>query len=136
MADPTGEADKGDLRLDFNRRLLLQFRGFSITCDAGLTGRFGGSAEHPCSAQKRTIARTTRKSGEYRRIRGRTYCPGAALRQASVEFSSMFSSDQRRCPSNFPHKSRRNRTLRSILSVAASSRPLCEPEVVHDDAIA
>ena len=25
-------------------------------------------------------ARTTRKSGEYRRMRGRTYCPGATIR--------------------------------------------------------
>ena len=36
MADPTREADKGALRLDFDRRLLLQFRGASITSDAGL----------------------------------------------------------------------------------------------------
>jgi hypothetical protein len=36
MADPTGEADKGALRLDFDRRLLLQIRGSAITSDAGL----------------------------------------------------------------------------------------------------
>ncbi len=34
MADPTGEADKGALRLDFDRR--LRFRGSAITSDAGL----------------------------------------------------------------------------------------------------
>ena len=36
MANPTGEADKGALRLDFDRRLLLQFRGSAMTSDAGL----------------------------------------------------------------------------------------------------
>ncbi len=36
MADPTGEADKGALRLDFARRLTLQFRGSTITSDASL----------------------------------------------------------------------------------------------------
>src|SRR5882762_572723 len=36
MADPTGEADRGALRLDFDRRVMLQFRGAAITSDAGL----------------------------------------------------------------------------------------------------
>ena len=36
MADPTGEANKGALRLNFDRRLLLQFRGSVITSDGGL----------------------------------------------------------------------------------------------------
>ena len=36
MADPTGDSDKVALRLDFDRRLILQFRGSVMTSDAGL----------------------------------------------------------------------------------------------------
>ena len=36
MADPTGEAGRGALEVDFNRSLVLQFRGPAITSDAGL----------------------------------------------------------------------------------------------------
>jgi hypothetical protein len=36
MADPAGEADRGALRLDFDRRLMLRFRGSAITTDGGL----------------------------------------------------------------------------------------------------
>jgi|SRR6516165_2397006 hypothetical protein len=36
MSYPTGAAEEGALKLDFDRRLLLRFRGSTITSDAGL----------------------------------------------------------------------------------------------------
>jgi hypothetical protein len=36
MANPAGEADRGALRLDFDRRLIIRFHGSGITSDGGL----------------------------------------------------------------------------------------------------
>ena len=87
MGDPAGEADNGALRLDFDRRLMLQFRGSSITSDAGLLayreldGMLGLTDTVPKRWRTRAPARTVgtgwpgllRQSvfGAARRLRGR-----------------------------------------------------------------
>ena len=68
MADPMGEADKGTLRLDFDRRLLLQFRGSTIASDAGLLAyRELDDALHLTDTAVNTLVDTrTGKNGRHR----------------------------------------------------------------------
>jgi hypothetical protein len=42
MAHPAGESDNGGLQPDFDRRLMLQFRGPIVSPDAGLLDRSKG----------------------------------------------------------------------------------------------
>src|ERR671928_1342676 len=68
MAYPMGEANKDALRLDFDRRLLLQFRGSTITSDAGLLAyRELDDALHLSDTAANTLADArTGKNGRHR----------------------------------------------------------------------
>jgi Transposase DDE domain group 1 len=68
MTDPTGEANTGALRLDFDRRLMLQFGGSTITSDAGLLAyRELDEALHLTDTAANTLADArTGKNGRHR----------------------------------------------------------------------
>jgi Transposase DDE domain group 1 len=68
VADPTGEAGRSALRLDFDRRLMLQFRGSTITSDAGLLAyRELDDALHLTDTAANTLADArTGKNGRHR----------------------------------------------------------------------
>jgi hypothetical protein len=69
MRQPTGSCVSAGAQLQ-----LPALRG-------GQRYRLGRSAEHPCGLGHPTAAddRAYNKSGEYRRIRGRTYCPDGTI---------------------------------------------------------
>src|SRR5919205_963097 len=68
MVDPTGEADRSALRLAVDRRLMLQFRGSTITSDAGLLAyRELDDALHLTDTAANTLADIrTGKNGRHR----------------------------------------------------------------------
>src|SRR4051812_14715148 len=68
MADPTGEADRSAMRLAFDRRLMLQFCGSTITSDAGLLAyRELDDARHLTdTAADRLADARTGKNGRHR----------------------------------------------------------------------
>ena len=73
MADPTGEADRNALRLDFDRRLMLQFRGSTITSDARLLAyRELDDALHLTDKAANTLADA--RTGKNGRHRLRAFC--------------------------------------------------------------
>ena len=62
MAHPTGESKDGALKLDFDRRLMVQFRGCVVTSDAGLCFPVCAAALRPAQAgpasHHRSLARS------------------------------------------------------------------------------
>src|SRR3954462_6473612 len=70
MAAPTGESNNEALRLNFDRRLMLQFRGSTITSDAGLLAyRELDDALHLTNTATNTLADArTGRNGRHRLV--------------------------------------------------------------------
>jgi len=62
-----------------DRGCLQKWHSNKVLAPPTRLGRSTNTSAASGSPQQRAIARTTHKSGEYRRIRGRTYCPGATI---------------------------------------------------------
>ena len=65
--NPTGEAENGVLRLDFDRRVMVQFRGSVVTSDAGLLAyrELDDALGLPASAGDRLADARTGKNGRH-----------------------------------------------------------------------
>jgi hypothetical protein len=68
MANPAGESNGKVLRLDFDRRLMLQFRGSVVTSDVRGSGRSCGRHSHPAEAfgAEPAMTNSERKSDDLR----------------------------------------------------------------------
>lgn len=68
MADPTGERENGALCLDFDRQLVLQFRGSTIISDAGLLAyrELDGALDLTNTDADTLVDASTGKNGRHR----------------------------------------------------------------------